>query len=266
MQRKIFRGTAAILIYNHFFEKPFMTGSGSRYSEEERQAMLERHCRVMNDLARLSGSSITIFNYDTRTHVFVSDNFLALFGYGEDEITAASDIGDIKMRMHPDDTGFFENDIHKITEILVRRQELRDFKLTVEYRVRRKDGKYVRAIEQHSQLEWYPDGTPWLTLSMLDISPDQSPMEGVRYQIINFNTSEHYSLADLTGEKSPILLSKREMEILSMIKSGMSSKRISEKLFISIHTVNTHRQRILEKLNAGNSLEAVRQAELMGSI
>jgi len=41
--------------------------------------------------------------------------------------------------------------------------------------------------------------------------------------------------------------SDREMEILKLIESGLGSKEIAEKLFLSVHTVNTHRRNILEK-------------------
>jgi hypothetical protein len=41
--------------------------------------------------------------------------------------------------------------------------------------------------------------------------------------------------------------SKREMEILKLISTGLSSEQVAEKLFISVHTVNTHRSNILEK-------------------
>jgi len=39
----------------------------------------------------------------------------------------------------------------------------------------------------------------------------------------------------------------REIEILKLIATGLSSEQIAEKLFISVHTVNTHRSNILEK-------------------
>jgi hypothetical protein len=42
-------------------------------------------------------------------------------------------------------------------------------------------------------------------------------------------------------------LSYREFEIIRMIEAGLSSKEIADKLFLSIHTVNTHRSNILEK-------------------
>lgn len=42
------------------------------------------------------------------------------------------------------------------------------------------------------------------------------------------------------------------------------SKEIADELHISIHTVNTHRQRILAKLGVDNSLEAVKYAWILG--
>jgi DNA-binding CsgD family transcriptional regulator len=48
-------------------------------------------------------------------------------------------------------------------------------------------------------------------------------------------------------------LTRREIEILKLICDGYSSKDISEKLFISINTVETHRKKILLKLNVKNT-------------
>ncbi|AZA85137.1 LuxR family transcriptional regulator [Chryseobacterium lactis] len=55
-------------------------------------------------------------------------------------------------------------------------------------------------------------------------------------------------------------LTRREMEILRFICDGFSSKDISGKLFISINTVETHRKKILLKLNVKNSVGIVKYA------
>jgi DNA-binding CsgD family transcriptional regulator len=44
------------------------------------------------------------------------------------------------------------------------------------------------------------------------------------------------------------LLTKREKEIIGLVASGMTSKEIAAAFFVSVHTVNTHRKRITEKL------------------
>ncbi|MEI8006255.1 MAG: LuxR C-terminal-related transcriptional regulator [Bacteroidota bacterium] len=41
--------------------------------------------------------------------------------------------------------------------------------------------------------------------------------------------------------------SHRELEIIRLIEAGQSSKQIAEKIFLSVHTVNTHRRNILKK-------------------
>lgn len=43
-------------------------------------------------------------------------------------------------------------------------------------------------------------------------------------------------------------LSEREIEVLKLVALGYSNKEIAEKLFISIHTVMSHRKNITEKL------------------
>lgn len=55
-------------------------------------------------------------------------------------------------------------------------------------------------------------------------------------------------------------LTKREIEIIKAISEGLNNKEISEKLFISDRTVNTHRTNIMNKLNAKNSVDLVVKA------
>lgn len=55
-------------------------------------------------------------------------------------------------------------------------------------------------------------------------------------------------------------LTKRETEIVKLVAEGKTAKIIAEKLFISIHTVNTYRKNILKKLGVKNSSELVMYA------
>lgn len=50
-------------------------------------------------------------------------------------------------------------------------------------------------------------------------------------------------------------LSPRETEILMYIAQGKSNQDIAEALFLSVHTVRTHRQKIMEKLDLHNVAE-----------
>ena len=55
-------------------------------------------------------------------------------------------------------------------------------------------------------------------------------------------------------------LSKREREVLSGVAEGMSNKLIGHKLSISPRTVEVHRAKMMAKIGAGSSSEAVRVA------
>ncbi|WP_421872767.1 response regulator [Marinoscillum sp.] len=76
-------------------------------------------------------------------------------------------------------------------------------------------------------------------------------MSGKQYydRIGTFNSEEE--------EVTQYKLSERELEIIKLMSEGMTSGEIAEKLFLSDHTVKTHRKNILRKLNVNNSSQAV---------
>jgi DNA-binding NarL/FixJ family response regulator len=48
-------------------------------------------------------------------------------------------------------------------------------------------------------------------------------------------------------------VSEREMEIIKLIAEGLSNKEVADKLFLSTHTVTTHRKNIMNKLGVNNT-------------
>ena len=78
------------------------------------------------------------------------------------------------------------------------------------------------------------------------------------------NKSMGFENIPAPSNKVSFSLSQRELQILKLVKEGFLSKEISNKLNISLHTVNTHRQHFLEKLGANNSMEAVSFAIKLG--
>lgn len=66
--------------------------------------------------------------------------------------------------------------------------------------------------------------------------------------------------------KKRLGLSRREQEILVLISRGLSSQRIGQTLYISKHTVETHRKNILRKLDFNSSTELVKFAVQHGLV
>ncbi|MFV8370576.1 response regulator [Flavobacterium sp. LB2R40] len=57
-----------------------------------------------------------------------------------------------------------------------------------------------------------------------------------------------------------LILTERELEIIILISLEFSGKEISDQLFISVNTVETHRKNIMKKLDAKNSISLVKYA------
>lgn len=162
---------------------------------------------------------------------------------------------DIEKLVHPDDLEVVRRIDKKVWEFLdtLPEEEKLAYKYIYELRVLEK-GKYIRMIYQMRILAFKDDN--FLAMGMIDLAPEQSANTSVRFQIKNCLTDE---VVPFTIESATdVLLTPREREILALAKEGMFSKEISEKLNISIHTVNRHRQNILEKLQVDNMIEAVK--------
>ena len=63
-----------------------------------------------------------------------------------------------------------------------------------------------------------------------------------------------------------VSLTKREVEVLSLIAQGFSSKEASETLYLSKRTVDFHLANVYEKLQVNNRVQAFRAATRLGLI
>lgn len=232
-------------------------------AEDLNYDLLPKHISTFQALSAIGNSGVHIFDVCKKEIVFYSGNFGKLLGY------APADYAELGHRffgqkIHPDDgpqMALNSISIWKIFDNLSSDERL-NHKAVFEYRMLNTEGKYMRLIEQYQILELDKKGQIWLMFGIVDLSPDQEENEKVKTQLLNFRTG---NLIPLEASPKPQLeLSKRELEILALVKKGYLSKEISDQLSISVHTVNTHRQRFLEKLGANNSFEAVMFASKFG--
>ena len=61
-------------------------------------------------------------------------------------------------------------------------------------------------------------------------------------------------------------ITRRELEILEAMASGLSNREIAERLFVSENTVKTHATRVFDKLSAKRRTQAVQLAKEAGLI
>jgi DNA-binding CsgD family transcriptional regulator len=236
-------------------------------SDEVDYSVFEEKRAVLQNLANFGNSGVSVFDLYNREHIFYSPNFGILLGYDLAQIESrGQDFLDGKI--HPDDfIALMQNGISLFKLFFqFSEDEKLNFKLINEYRMLNANDQYIRIIEQHQALALSKSGKIWLNFSIIDISPNQDISQGLKAQLLNFRTGK---MLPFNQDGNHIkntwsALSGREIQILQMIKEGLLSKEISDELNISLHTVNTHRQRILEKLGANNSIEAIVFASRMG--
>ena len=81
----------------------------------------------------------------------------------------------------------------------------------------------------------------------------------VREKIFN-SATKNISKLNKQQPEIDLLLTGREIEIITLIALEYSGKEISEQLFISSNTVETHRKNIMKKLKAKNTISLVKFA------
>lgn len=211
--------------------------------------------------------AITIFDASKINYLYISDQMEQLLGY---EATAYLQGGLCYMlsKIHPDDLPaileVFEMEIDYING-LSSDQRL-EHRSSYDYRIRKADGTFIRVLQRNLILNLDQNNNiSHLLLVFTDISHLKKDYIKILY-IINKPDSSLtyiYNLADRRMIKDTFL-SKREIEILKLLEKGYSSKEVAEELFISIHTVETHRRNMLEKTNIKDTSCLVHFAILAG--
>ncbi|GAA0525322.1 response regulator transcription factor [Chitinophaga japonensis] len=102
-----------------------------------------------------------------------------------------------------------------------------------------------------------------------DVAPDElicairSVYEGEEavHERLRKELTRHFFTSD-----HPTVITRREVEILRLIADEHTNPEIADKLCISLHTVENHRNRILQKLGVKNTAGLIRKAIEQGLI
>jgi DNA-binding CsgD family transcriptional regulator len=136
-----------------------------------------------------------------------------------------------------------------------------DYQVITKLRIRTSEGKDMLLKHRLLYISSSADGSIWLALCLYNILYDYSGFDAPEGLIINTRTGE---IIDESHNNLSGMLSAREKEIILLIKQGKRTKEIADKLLLSIHTINRHRQNIFKKLKVNSAMEACRIAEVTG--
>jgi hypothetical protein len=185
---------------------------------------------------------------------FTSQGIFDLLGLRPEEL----DTGKIIRLIHPSDlaklksfpTRFFRSGI----ELFQQKGGEEFFSVTV--RLIKPDGHVLHALYQsYTFYSKSPYESVFAIIVYTDISHFSVP-KNVQHHYVGCDPSFfRYPDEDLltTGH----CFSDRELEILRLVARGMESDEIAKELFLSVHTVNTHRRNILRKKGKANMQDLI---------
>lgn len=228
-------------------------------------AVWERDKSMLHQLSKISRSCAFVVDVYKCNYTYASSNFVDLLGYDSHKIETLERQGDyLESRIHPDDRAQLATLQVTLAQFIYNLpiEQRNDYANIYSFRMLNARQQYIRVTSRHQVLEQDCNGKAWLIIGNMDISPNQKDFETVDCTVLNLKNGEIFSPSLLPLPSAN--LTNREIEILRLIQKGLLSKEIANKLCISIHTVNIHRQNLLRKLGVQNSIEAIRLGQEIG--
>lgn len=183
-----------------------------------------------------------------KNRVTYQRSIASMLGYGNHEFNNSV----IHTRIHPDDINIISRVIRGVVNHYVHLESTSENTfLTITYRLLKKDGTAIKVLRQSGAFETLPNGqliSNWSLLTDIGFISNNDQIEWD----INGNELDKQKFKEKVYREFKDFFSARELLIINAIKKGFKSIDIANELYISKHTVDTHRKNILRKCNCNN--------------
>ncbi len=222
--------------------------------------------KKMKNVFHLGKYYYYLLNIPHETMEYVSDSCCLLLGLQKaNDFTVAYALNNI----HPEDlkrVAFFERRVSEFFNNLNPDLVLK-YKVSYDYRIRKSNGEYIWILQQVVPVESNSEGAVLRVIGVhTNITPvkvDNKP-SGLSFIALDAGPSYNFAYKSTNMEIVSHMFSKREREVLAWIVKGKKSSEIADILCISLHTVNTHRKRILLKSQCKSTFELALKAFELG--
>ena len=192
-----------------------------------------------------------IHNFQTKSISF-QKGVSEFLGYSQDEFNSQL----VNSFFHPQDKAIVSRLIQASVSYAIENKFSQDAHLSLTYRIRKKNGEHIKILRQSKVFEADKDGHLVSNFSLLT---DISYMDTSNCVEWNFDANylDQAAFKRYVGHQYENFFSARQFEVIKGITEGLNSKEIADVLFISRHTVDTHRKNILKKARCKNSVELI---------
>jgi len=197
---------------------------------------------------------LSVFDMLHMKTLFVSQGCIKMLGVQPEYLTSYH----LKEATHPDDLKRSELALVKLFKIshelfVAKKGEM---VISSNFRMRSPGGNYInQLIQGYLFFSLLPIETVYMIHINTDISWCKKMKHGYHYYVGNDLSYFRYPDEKLlmTGN----IFSDREFEIIKLVQQGFDSEQIADKLFLSKHTVHTHRKNILDKTGKAHISELI---------
>jgi DNA-binding CsgD family transcriptional regulator len=211
-----------------------------------------------------------IFDHKELRNIYCNENLCSLMGYSRAEFLSENGMQTVYNTFHPTHMAIYNAYLFpKISEVMAEavanNEDVKSYKFNSTFKAVRSNKHEFWCQFQLGVIETYSDGTPMFTICLLnDIShiKKDNNIDFLIYKTPSGEIQQTISYTSFNEDNSQSKLSKREIEILALVKNGHTSKEIATKLFVSEYTVHTHRKNMLHKTNSKNIAELIQFANL----
>ncbi|MEZ4894200.1 MAG: helix-turn-helix transcriptional regulator [Saprospiraceae bacterium] len=209
-----------------------------------------------------------VFAINEARFISMHQNARQFYGKENNEVT----IDDLIDRIHPDDHPFFLRSEGIIADFLTEKIDpatMFKYKMVYSYRFRDPSGKYRLLLHQCIAFARGPQGNMVASMGVHTFVDHLFTDNNYKLSIIGLDGYPSYLGMDILEDSKPLMLldhpfSVREIEIIRKLSEGLSSKAIASELFISVDTVRTHRQNLLEKAKCHSTAELIAKCYQQG--
>lgn len=203
-----------------------------------------------------------ILNVRTGHYEFVSDNVQQILGYSPQDFTG-KDLAFVKSLIHPQDSIYLWKMLIRVWQYLLAqpcaKREL--YQYNCDYRIKKANNDWMRILEQNTIIKTDQKGNITHLLGMCTDITNWRKSSTLTASVVSKTKEQCFMCTSAEEVQSrEETLSKREREVLQLIAQGYNSKFIADRLCISFHTVNTHRQKMIAKTNTKNTGRLVQYA------
>jgi len=221
----------------HFFENSIAQSFRNLNPDEPGLLSLEKK---LNE----TGQFFFILDVIQLTGIFYSKGAYNFFGVKSGQMNPAV----VYTAIHPDDVKRFNNARSKLIKLgmEVFNKPVGKTYLSSNFRVKNSKGQYVDLLFQdYICVAGPPVNRAFLIQLHTNITGMIHNRNGYHFYV--GPDQSYFRYPDKDYLRIGYFFTKREWEIIKYIAAGLDSDQIAENLFLSIHTINRHRQNILKK-------------------